>query len=205
MDSVVHTRTYDLHITYDKYYQTPRLWFVGYDEVRKPLTVEEMYEDVSQDHAKKTVTMESQPHLPSDFNMASVHPCKWVLRLDLTEEISKTKIFSFSFQTRRHYEKDHPNGGGWWWRARRAHVSDNLFEICPNCNPDHRVWFHTKFYNVNLCGNFIFSFHTQCFKKIFFFFFFHFSLLVEIFVNKKEKVFGWEISLTICHVHASDV
>lgn len=77
-DSVVHTRTYDLHITYDKYYQTPRLWFVGYDENRKPLTVEEMYEDVSQDHAKKTVTMESQPHLPSDFNMASVHPCKLV-------------------------------------------------------------------------------------------------------------------------------
>lgn len=32
-DSVVHTRTYDLHITYDKYYQTPRLWVVGYDEV----------------------------------------------------------------------------------------------------------------------------------------------------------------------------
>lgn len=32
-DSVVHTRTYDLHITYDKYYQTPRLWVVGYNEV----------------------------------------------------------------------------------------------------------------------------------------------------------------------------
>ncbi|CAD7080997.1 unnamed protein product [Hermetia illucens] len=31
-DSVIHTRTYDLHITYDKYYQTPRLWVVGYDE-----------------------------------------------------------------------------------------------------------------------------------------------------------------------------
>lgn len=30
---VVKTRTYDLHITYDKYYQTPRLWIVGYDEV----------------------------------------------------------------------------------------------------------------------------------------------------------------------------
>lgn len=32
-DSVIHTRTYDLHITYDKYYQTPRLWVIGYDEV----------------------------------------------------------------------------------------------------------------------------------------------------------------------------
>lgn len=96
-DSVVHTRTYDLHITYDKYYQTPRLWVVGYNEVsggmkmqifglfemsvvgllqnRKALSVEEMYEDVSQDHAKKTVTMETHPHLPGP-NMASVHPCK---------------------------------------------------------------------------------------------------------------------------------
>ena len=75
VDAVVHTRTYDLHITYDKYYQTPRLWVIGYDENRKPLTVEQMYEDVSQDHAKKTVTMESHPHLPGP-NMASVHPCK---------------------------------------------------------------------------------------------------------------------------------
>lgn len=30
---IIHTRTYDLHITYDKYYQTPRLWLTGYDEV----------------------------------------------------------------------------------------------------------------------------------------------------------------------------
>lgn len=30
---IVHTRTYDLHITYDKYYQTPRLWIYGYNEV----------------------------------------------------------------------------------------------------------------------------------------------------------------------------
>nr|KAG5701454.1 hypothetical protein BaRGS_032786 [Batillaria attramentaria] len=30
---IIQTRTYDLHITYDKYYQTPRLWLMGYDEV----------------------------------------------------------------------------------------------------------------------------------------------------------------------------
>ncbi|XP_037904496.1 ubiquitin-like-conjugating enzyme ATG3 [Hermetia illucens] len=85
-DSVIHTRTYDLHITYDKYYQTPRLWVVGYDENRKPLTVEQMYEDVSQDHAKKTVTMESHPHLPGP-NMASVHPCK---HADIMKKIIQT-------------------------------------------------------------------------------------------------------------------
>ncbi|XP_055705079.1 ubiquitin-like-conjugating enzyme ATG3 isoform X2 [Phlebotomus papatasi] len=85
-DSVVHTRTYDLHISYDKYYQTPRLWVVGYDENRKPLTMEQMYEDVSQDHAKKTVTMETHPHLPGP-NMASVHPCK---HADIMKKIIQT-------------------------------------------------------------------------------------------------------------------
>ncbi|XP_051159311.1 ubiquitin-like-conjugating enzyme ATG3 [Leptopilina boulardi] len=72
---IIHTRTYDLHITYDKYYQTPRLWLFGYDENRKPLSVDQMYEDVSQDHARKTVTMEIHPHIPGP-PMASVHPCR---------------------------------------------------------------------------------------------------------------------------------
>lgn len=31
------TRTYDLHITYDQFYQVPRFWLVGYDESRQPL------------------------------------------------------------------------------------------------------------------------------------------------------------------------
>ncbi|XP_026314474.1 ubiquitin-like-conjugating enzyme ATG3 [Hyposmocoma kahamanoa] len=74
-DDILRTRTYDLHITYDKYYQTPRLWLIGYDENHTLLSVEQMYEDVSQDHAKKTVTMESHPHL-SGPSMASVHPCR---------------------------------------------------------------------------------------------------------------------------------
>lgn len=73
-DNIVATRTYDLNITYDKYYQTPRLWLVGYNENLKPLSMNEMYQDISQDHAKKTVTMETHPHIPTV--MASVHPCR---------------------------------------------------------------------------------------------------------------------------------
>jgi len=72
---IIHTRTYDLHITYDKYYQTPRLWLTGYDENHKPLTVAQIYQDVSKDYAMKTVTMEVHPHL-SVPRMASVHPCR---------------------------------------------------------------------------------------------------------------------------------
>uniref|UniRef100_A0A8C5JXV3 Ubiquitin-like-conjugating enzyme ATG3 n=1 Tax=Jaculus jaculus TaxID=51337 RepID=A0A8C5JXV3_JACJA len=64
-DFILQTRTYDLYITYDKYYQTPRLW----------LFVELLYEDISQDHVKKTVTIENHPHLSSS-PMCSVHPCR---------------------------------------------------------------------------------------------------------------------------------
>uniref|UniRef100_A0A4W4EK32 Ubiquitin-like-conjugating enzyme ATG3 n=1 Tax=Electrophorus electricus TaxID=8005 RepID=A0A4W4EK32_ELEEL len=74
-DAILQTRTYDLYITYDKYYQTPRLWLFGYDEERQPLTVDQMYEDISQDHVKKTVTIENHPHLPPPA-MCSVHPCR---------------------------------------------------------------------------------------------------------------------------------
>ncbi|KAJ8350373.1 hypothetical protein SKAU_G00255030 [Synaphobranchus kaupii] len=74
-DAILQTRTYDLYITYDKYYQTPRLWLFGYDEDRRPLTVDHMYEDISQDHVKKTVTIENHPHLPPPA-MCSVHPCR---------------------------------------------------------------------------------------------------------------------------------
>jgi len=82
---ILQTRTYDMYITYDKYYQTPRLWLFGYNENRKPLTVEEMYEDMSQDHAKKTVTVEAHPHLP--MTMASVHPCR---HADVMKKIIQT-------------------------------------------------------------------------------------------------------------------
>ncbi|CAB3406188.1 unnamed protein product [Caenorhabditis bovis] len=67
-------RTYDLHICYDKFYQVPRLYLMGYDENRKPLTVEQTYEDFSADHANKTITVET--HTSIDCDMPTVHPCK---------------------------------------------------------------------------------------------------------------------------------
>lgn len=33
VSDIVSTRTYDLSVTYDTYFQTPRLWLFGYDEV----------------------------------------------------------------------------------------------------------------------------------------------------------------------------
>eukprot|EP00936_MAST-01D_sp_MAST-1D-sp1_P001706 g1706.t1 len=73
-DNIVHCRSYDISLTYDKYYQTPRVWLFGYDEERQPLGPEQIFEDIMQDYAKKTVTMEAHPAL-GDLQ-ASVHPCQ---------------------------------------------------------------------------------------------------------------------------------
>jgi ubiquitin-like-conjugating enzyme ATG3 len=72
---ILRTRTYDLNITYDNFYRTPRLWLFGYNERQRPLSEEDMYEDVSQDHLNKTVTLEQHPHLPPPSRL-SVHPCR---------------------------------------------------------------------------------------------------------------------------------
>ena len=56
-------RTYKISITYDFYYNTPRLWIQGTDSKNKPLTEAEIYEDIMSDYKGKTVTMEKHPHL----------------------------------------------------------------------------------------------------------------------------------------------
>lgn len=67
-------RTYDCLITYDKYYQVPRMWLVGYSESGSLLSAQQIFEDISPDYAQKTVTVEPFPHAP--LHTASVHPCK---------------------------------------------------------------------------------------------------------------------------------
>ena len=82
-------RKYDCIITYDKYYQTPRMWLVGYDEHGIPLKPAQIFEDVSSDYAQKTVTIEPFPHGHAGPDSsatssastvgvatASIHPCK---------------------------------------------------------------------------------------------------------------------------------
>jgi ubiquitin-like-conjugating enzyme ATG3 len=73
-DHIVKVRTYDLSITYDNYYRTPRIWMTGQSASGHPLTAKETMEDVITDYANKTVTMEAHPHLSGPH--ASIHPCK---------------------------------------------------------------------------------------------------------------------------------
>lgn len=73
-DNTLSVRTYDLSITYDKYYQTPRVWMVGTSAQNRPLSAKEMMEDVMTDYANKTVTIENHPHVAGPH--ASIHPCQ---------------------------------------------------------------------------------------------------------------------------------
>jgi ubiquitin-like-conjugating enzyme ATG3 len=59
---------------YDKYYQTPRVFMCGFDERGQALTSEQIMQDISSDHANKTVTMETHPHV--GVTMVSIHPCR---------------------------------------------------------------------------------------------------------------------------------
>jgi ubiquitin-like-conjugating enzyme ATG3 len=74
-DDIILARRYDVSITYDNYWRTPRVFLFGYDEKGSPMTPEKVFEDIMQDYAQKTVTIEPHPHL-SSRPQASIHPCQ---------------------------------------------------------------------------------------------------------------------------------
>eukprot|EP01031_Cornospumella_fuschlensis_P032445 gene32445-39233_t len=67
-------RRYNISMTYDNYYRVPRIWMYGFDESGSVLTPEAVFEDVMQDYAKRTVTIDPHPHISSAH--ASIHPCQ---------------------------------------------------------------------------------------------------------------------------------
>jgi len=76
--AVEQPRTYDLSICYDKRYRTPRVFLLGYAAGRGQgsavLAAADVMQDVSGDHAFKTVTQEPHPH--SGVTQLSIHPCR---------------------------------------------------------------------------------------------------------------------------------
>jgi len=73
-NAVMKSRKYDLSISYDNYYRTPRIWLFGYDENGSILTQYKLFEDIMSDYARKTVTFEPHPH--ESRLQATVHPCQ---------------------------------------------------------------------------------------------------------------------------------
>lgn len=67
-------RFYDIHIVYDMYFNTPRIYLFGYNENSDPLTYNRMLDDIQQEYVSNTLTLEKHPHI--DLTCLSLHPCK---------------------------------------------------------------------------------------------------------------------------------
>jgi ubiquitin-like-conjugating enzyme ATG3 len=95
--NLVRVRTYDITITYDKYYQTPRVWLTGKSGDGHPLSGIEMMEDVTSDYANRTVTIENHPHVLGPH--ASIHPCQHgkVMRTIGEEKGPNVEMYLFIF------------------------------------------------------------------------------------------------------------
>jgi ubiquitin-like-conjugating enzyme ATG3 len=65
---------YNVYITYDQYYRTPRIWFVGSSIDGCKLSQKETYKDFMPEYLNISLTMELNPIL--NMHCTSVHPCK---------------------------------------------------------------------------------------------------------------------------------
>jgi ubiquitin-like-conjugating enzyme ATG3 len=72
--NIQRVRTYDISITYDKYYQTPKVWILGYTSGGTPLSTEQMFQDIMPEYVQRTVTIEAHPSLGT--TQLSIHPCQ---------------------------------------------------------------------------------------------------------------------------------
>lgn len=92
---VLATRTYDLTITFDRFYSTPHVWLFGYNERNQPLQKEEIFEDIYSDYSNKTATIETHPYLGTPH--VSIHPCRHA-------EVMKKMIDRLNEKARDAYE-----------------------------------------------------------------------------------------------------
>ena len=79
---------YNVSITYDKYYRTPRIWFEGMNAYNEYLSQEEIYSDFMIEYIKVSLTLEQHPIL--NLNCVSVHPCKHAFAMQ--------KMFAFELE-----------------------------------------------------------------------------------------------------------
>lgn len=75
VNNFVSCRRYDISITYDNYYRTPRVWLQGRNEFGTPMNHHEIYEDIMSEYKNRTVTLERHPYFKGGLHV-SIHPCK---------------------------------------------------------------------------------------------------------------------------------
>ncbi len=69
---------YEMSVTFDAYYRTPRVYLRAFDSQQRPLPPSRILEDVHEDLTKRwgaTATIEHHPHI-ADAVCVSIHPCR---------------------------------------------------------------------------------------------------------------------------------
>lgn len=87
-DNLDKSHYYNVSITYDQYYRTPRIWFEGIDSGGMILSQEEIYSDFMVEYIKVSLTLEKHPIM--NMNYISVHPCKHAFAMH--------KMFAFELE-----------------------------------------------------------------------------------------------------------
>ena len=87
-DNLDKSHYYNVSITYDQYYRTPRIWFEGIDSGGNMLSQQEIYSDFMVEYIKVSLTLELHPIM--DMNYISVHPCKHAYAMQ--------KMFAFELE-----------------------------------------------------------------------------------------------------------
>jgi ubiquitin-like-conjugating enzyme ATG3 len=93
-DNLDKSHYYNVSITYDQYYRTPRIWFEGIDSGGSVLSQEEIYSDFMVEYIKVSLTLETHPIM--NMNYISVHPCKHAFAMQ--------KMFAFELEKKNESE-----------------------------------------------------------------------------------------------------
>lgn len=114
-------RYYDLYIAYSTSYRVPKMYIVGFDSSGRPLTAEEMFQDIAADYRTKTATIEKLPFYKTPILSVSIHPCKHanVMKI-LLDKVRTVK------RRRREQQQQEDNKTADDWEDLQADVDDSL-------------------------------------------------------------------------------
>lgn len=147
-DNLLKVRRYDVSLTYDNYYRTPRVWLFGYDENNgSPLEPTAIFEDVMTDYAKRTVTIDPHPHLSKPHGKILSHSLDPFLIVLPHSPPPLPLFFSFSsfyppLSSRSGYDKHHFSSDGVWHHPYSGAISANLPQVYSVCGADYRIRLH---------------------------------------------------------------
>ncbi len=94
-DNIVQSRSYDISITYDNYYATPKMWLFGYSENGQALTAQEIFEDISEDHARKVKNRNERERKQKNMGLVFPHFSSRLLLLTIILIWKTERLLSF--------------------------------------------------------------------------------------------------------------